>query len=294
MVCELDGARLHYEAAGEGTPVLMIHGFSLDLRSMASCMEPVFRGRSEGWMRIYVDLPGMGQSPAPAWPGSSDRVLQLLLSFIDAVIPGRGFLVAGDSYGGYLARGVVNRRQASVEGLLLVCPVIAARASDRDVPPLTVLVRDEALLGGMAESQRRDFAASTVVQTARTWERFSSSVLPGMAMGDKEFQDELHGKEYALSFDVDDLELPFVRPALFLLGRQDSVVGYRDAWKLLVHYPRASFAILDRAGHSLEIEQETLFRALAGEWLDRVVEHRGAGAGRHGEAAGASGAGPAT
>jgi hypothetical protein len=43
---------------------------------------------------------------------------------------------------------------------------------------------------------------------------------------------------------------------------------------LLEHYPRATFAVLDRAGHGLPHEQVGLAGALLGEWLDRVHEHR--------------------
>jgi pimeloyl-ACP methyl ester carboxylesterase len=42
-----------------------------------------------------------------------------------------------------------------------------------------------------------------------------------------------------------------------------------------MHYPRATFAVLDRAGHALPHEQEKLVIALMSEWLDRVQEHRG-------------------
>ncbi len=272
MECVLEDCRIHYEAAGAGTPVLMIHGFSLDHRSMEACMEPVFSRRSEGWMRLYPDLPGMGESPAPSWQGSSDKMLQVLLSFIDEVIPGRRFLLAGDSYGGYLARGILNRRPDLVEGLLLLCPVILAPAADRDLPPLTAIVRDEGLLSRLSEEERSGFTATTVVQTEDTWARFHRSILPAVAAGNREFLEGLHGESYSFRFDVDDLRRPFLAPCLFLLGRQDSVVGYRDAWKLLVHYPRATFAILDRAGHSLEMEQEALFQALVGDWLDRTAE----------------------
>ncbi|MEO5965272.1 MAG: hypothetical protein ABIR11_07385 [Candidatus Limnocylindrales bacterium] len=62
-------------------------------------------------------------------------------------------------------------------------------------------------------------------------------------------------------------------PALIVAGRQDSIVGYRDGWSILEHLPRATFAVLDRAGHALEREQSALFKALAGEWLDRVEEY---------------------
>jgi pimeloyl-ACP methyl ester carboxylesterase len=57
------------------------------------------------------------------------------------------------------------------------------------------------------------------------------------------------------------------------MGRQDHVCGYREAYQLLDNYPRASFAILDGAGHVLPFEQKTLFRALVSEWLDRVEEY---------------------
>ncbi len=36
------------------------------------------------------------------------------------------------------------------------------------------------------------------------------------------------------------------------------------------NYPRATFAVLDTAGHNLQIEQPQVFNALASEWLDRL------------------------
>jgi pimeloyl-ACP methyl ester carboxylesterase len=60
-----------------------------------------------------------------------------------------------------------------------------------------------------------------------------------------------------------------------IMGRQDSAVGYRDHWQLIENFPRASFVILDKAGHNLQIEQEKLFRELVKEWLSRVSEETG-------------------
>jgi pimeloyl-ACP methyl ester carboxylesterase len=64
----------------------------------------------------------------------------------------------------------------------------------------------------------------------------------------------------------------FKAPTLIIAGRQDSAVGYRDMWSILENYPRGTFAVLDRAGHDLQIEQEGLFNALVNEWLNRVEE----------------------
>ncbi|MNC56763.1 hypothetical protein D3C75_1063830 [compost metagenome] len=48
------------------------------------------------------------------------------------------------------------------------------------------------------------------------------------------------------------------------------MTGYKDVWKLLDLYPHATFAVLDRAGHNLHLEQEEQFKVLAKEWLMRV------------------------
>ena len=64
----------------------------------------------------------------------------------------------------------------------------------------------------------------------------------------------------------------FGKPTLVLTGRQDSHVGYKDGWRVLEKYPRATYAVLDRAGHALGVEQKELFQTLIQEWLDRVEE----------------------
>jgi pimeloyl-ACP methyl ester carboxylesterase len=74
------------------------------------------------------------------------------------------------------------------------------------------------------------------------------------------------------SFDVNQLPHPFDRPALILVGHQDAFVGYRDSLKLTANYSRGTFGILDRAGHGLEVEQETVFNCLVNELLDRMEE----------------------
>jgi pimeloyl-ACP methyl ester carboxylesterase len=83
---------------------------------------------------------------------------------------------------------------------------------------------------------------------------------------------ECQVRDITFHFDPDTLPSPFWAPALFLTGRQDSWCGYRGAFRILDNYPRATYAVLDRAAHALAMEQRTLFRNLVSEWLDRVEE----------------------
>ncbi len=274
MECQLEDISVHYEIHGEGHPLISLHGFSPDHRLMTGCMEPIFKQRS-GWQRIYPDLPGMGKTPGKAWITSSDQMLDIVLEFIDQVIPGQCFVLAGESYGGYLARGIIYRKPELVDGLLLICPLIVPDQAKRSAPPHVALVEDPALLSSLKPSEREEFESFAVVQSQRIWERTRDEVIAGLNVANEDFLSRLQAHGYPLSFDVDAASAPFEKPTLILTGRQDASVGYRDAWEILENYPRGTFAVLDRAGHNLQIEQETLFNALVNEWLDRVEENRG-------------------
>jgi pimeloyl-ACP methyl ester carboxylesterase len=273
MECQLKNINVHYKIYGEGHPLIALHGFSPDHRLMTGCMEPIFKYRS-GWQRIYLDLPGMGKTPGKGWITNSDQMLDVVLDFIDQVIPGQRFALAGESYGGYLARGIIYCRPALVDGLLLICPMIVAEHAKRSVPPHVALVQDPVLLSSLEPSEREEFESFAVIQGQRIWERTRAEVMVGIKVADEDFLTRLQAHGYSLSFDV-DAALPFEKPTLILVGRQDGVVGYRDAWEIVESYPHGTFAVLDRAGHNLQIEQETLFNALVNEWLDRVDENIG-------------------
>ncbi|MFX1320181.1 MAG: alpha/beta fold hydrolase [Promethearchaeota archaeon] len=269
MECELKRIKIYYEIYGEGHPILMIHGFMPDHRLMKGCMEPIFKDRPN-YKRIYFDLPGMGKTKSKQWIKNSDQIFELVLEFIDKIIPNQSFIIASESYGCYLARGLIYKRMKFIDGVLFLCPLIIPQPSKRSLPEPITLKEDRKLLSKLSSQDREEFKGTAVVQNQRIWERFKEEVLNGIRIADDEFLNEIFEKGYAFSFDVDKLILRFDKPTLFLLGRQDISVGYRDAWNTIEQYPRATFAILDEAGHILEIEKEILFNYLVNEWLDRV------------------------
>ena len=272
MQCTVRDIDIYYEIHGSGIPVLMIHGWSPDHRLMKGCMEPVFQSIDQPWQRIYFDLPGMGRTKGAPWITGSDQMLEVVLEFIDGIIPNQHFVVAGESYGGYLARGVIKERTALVDGLLLICPVAVQETRELNAPAFRVFVKDEALLASLSEEDRQYFAGINVIQDRRVWERFKEDILPGLKSADYTFLENSLSQHVSFTHNVDVIERPYQQPTLMVMGRQDSVVGYRDQWQLIENFPRASFAVLDRAGHNLQIEQEIVFAALVKEWLDRVSE----------------------
>lgn len=263
---------VYCEIVGEGKPIVMVHGMGVDHRTMKGCMEPVFRDRKDKWQRIYFDLPGMGGTKGVDWITNSDGMLRFVLAFIDDVIPNEPFLMVGESYGGYLVRAAIRERPKDVEGMLLICPLVVADDEQRDVPPCSVLMRDSALQESLEVEERRFLDLFLVHQSAKNWERFRDEMLVGFEGGDQAFQARIRGtkESYAFTFDVDEAPVPFEKPSLIVTGRQDCLVGYRDAWNLMDNYPRSGFVVLDMAGHGLQIEQAVLFNTLVNEWLNRV------------------------
>jgi pimeloyl-ACP methyl ester carboxylesterase len=197
-------------------------------------------------------------------------MLETVLAFIDKVIPGQRFVLAGLSYGGYLARGVLYHRAALIDAVLLCVPQMKADPAQVHLPPRTTLVEDPMLMARLEPSEAQIIADLVVVQSHTVVEAMRD-VLAEVQLADHTFLARLDPAG-PFSFDVDRLPTPFGGPTLILTARQDHICGYRDAWDLLDNYPRATFAVLDRAGHFVDIEQNVLCHALMREWLDRVEE----------------------
>jgi pimeloyl-ACP methyl ester carboxylesterase len=253
---------------GEGIPILFLHGFGNDHQSLLLSVGPLFE-RRPGYRRLHVDLPGFGESPPDPSIDSSDATVEFILELIDAVIGDEPFLLVGQSWGAYLARAIVAERRNQVLGVALDIPVVIATHADRDVAPAVILREDPGTLDGVGLVDAAEFRQIAVIVDGPAWDSFATTVLAAEAVADGPTLERL-GQRYAFTTDVDAIGEPFDRPSLIVVGRQDSVVGYRDALRLLDRFPRATFAILDAAGHLLEGERPALFAALVDDWIDRV------------------------
>lgn len=257
---------MYYAEHGSGTPVLALHGAGVDHREIAGALEPIF-GTVPGFRRLYPDLPGMGHTPAPESITSNDDVLDILLALIDSTIGADPFLVLGHSYGGYLARAIAHRRPGQVVGLALICPV---GAHTRNVPRHEVLASSADPDGELDPELGASYRSYFVVQTTETLSRFLEFVAPAALLADEPGLMRIFS-HWELR-DRPEAAEPYTRPVLVLAGRQDATAGYTGPGEVAGHYPRSTFAVLDRAGHALLHEQPALVQALVVEWLARVRE----------------------
>ncbi len=245
---------VNYVEHGAGRPVLVLHGGGVDHREVEACFEPAFDGVA-GFRRIYPDLPGMGLTTADGLRSAED-VLESLFDFVGEVTDGTPHLVIGHSAGAHYALAMAARRPAQVAGLALICPLLPGL---RDVPEHRVVF-------GSGEIGDEDFRNYFVVQSPEMLERYERHVLPAVALADEAALGRI-GQRWALETDDGPA---YAGPTLVVAGRLDSTVGYAAAVDLVDHYPHASLAVVDDAGHALPHEQPDLLRALVAEWLARV------------------------
>lgn len=258
--------KLCYKVIGEGKPVLIIHGWGLDYKIMSGCLEPVFSKKDDVFKRIYIDIPGMGKSKAGSDIKTSDDILRVIMGFVDYIIPGENFLVIGESYGGYLARGLVKNISSRIYGLILLCPLVFPGTRVGRVVPLKVMEKDEAFLATLTEQERSSFEYMNVILTKKVWDRYKVEIHDVIFNRDPYFIDNV--LEGSCLYDVDDLEEVFTKPCLIIVGKQDTEVGYLDQFDLLKKYTGATYVALNRAGHNLQIEQPEMFSQIVEIWLD--------------------------
>jgi pimeloyl-ACP methyl ester carboxylesterase len=190
----------------------------------------------------------------------NDDVVALLGTFIEQHVGGP-VLLLGHSYGAYLARGLAARRPDAVLGLALLCPLAEQTG---EVPDQSPVRQDTDAYDELDPALRPGFDEYFVVRTAATARRYRDHVVPGTTLVDE----AALGRIFA-GWPVDAAG-SFSGPTLIVAGRQDSVVGYTDATRLLDDYPHATLAVVEDAGHALMHERPELLGALLGDWFARA------------------------
>jgi pimeloyl-ACP methyl ester carboxylesterase len=264
MQATIDDLPVHYVEHGTGTALVALHGSYSAHQEVAGFLEPLFRNRPD-YRRIYLDLPGMGDTPAPARLRGSNDVLEVVLGFVDDVIGDQPFLLVGHSAGGYLARGVANRRPDQVAGLALICPLMADVDHPDEHRPVDVT---DDIGVALTPEQEAEFRGYFVIQTPATARRFLDAVVPVLGRFDAEGLERMSG-DWKLD-PSPEAGPPYEKPTVILTGRRDNFVGYRGQWQLMDHYPRATFATIEPAGHALPHEHPSIVEAILAAWLDEV------------------------
>ena len=276
MLLNLEKAHIYYEILGEGKPLLMLHGNWCDHMLMKGCMERIFRKPEnstldKSFKRIYIDLPGMGNTSLKEDISSTDELFSILKEAVDRLITEDTFYISSESYGSYLARALLKNDFERIGGIMMICPVVAAEFEKRDIPVSRIIRRDKELYRSLSDNDKNTCDTILTIQTEKVWKRYLEEVRSGVKKCNITLLKKIKREGYPFADDIDSLDKAFEKPSLILLGMQDHDVGFKDSLKLIDNYPRADFIILDGAGHMLQIEAEEEFTYHTERWLKKLI-----------------------
>ncbi|CAB3967888.1 3-oxoacyl-ACP reductase [Burkholderia cenocepacia] len=123
------GLRLHHYEAGEGRPVVFIHGSGPGASGFSNFKHNVPAFAAAGYRAIVVDLPGYGQSSKPS---DVAYTLDFFVGALHAQLTALGIGLAvllGNSLGGAIALKYALDHPDEVDGLIMMAP---GGVEDRD------------------------------------------------------------------------------------------------------------------------------------------------------------------
>jgi pimeloyl-ACP methyl ester carboxylesterase len=266
---------MQHELRGEGPTAVFVHGLTVDRRVMIESFDQLFA--DAGVRRLYVDLPGHGDSKGDAAQASADAFVDELATLVRATLApaakGAGELeaplVVGYSYGGYLAQALV-RELGGARGLLLVCPVVEPDFARRTQPPRRVAVHDPELPYSADPREREAFAEVAVQMTRPVLDRFQRAVHPANIAADVAVVQAMRAR-YAMSRPIGDALSRLDAPATVVCGRDDHWAGWQDAVPLVAQLKHPHFVVLPDCGHLLPFEQPLAFSQAVRDFLARAL-----------------------
>jgi len=262
MEALVNGIHLHHVQAGNGIPLLLIHGYPLD----HALWQPQVNGLADTNVArvIAPDLRGFGQSDAPEGAYTMETYADDLFALLDVLQVERA-VVCGLSMGGYIALAFWQKYANRVRGLILVdtragadAPVVRQGRLD-----MVELVRQrgskpaaEAMLPRvLAESTRQ--TRPDLVELARTMMlRQSPAGIIGAQLGMAERPDSAP-------------LLPTINvPTLCIFGAEDAITPVEPEGRgMAAAIPGAKLVVIPNAGHLSNLEQPEAFNTAVREFL---------------------------
>jgi 3-oxoadipate enol-lactonase len=265
----MNGLQISYTDAGQGTPLLFVHGFPLN-RQM---WQPQVDGLSGAARIIAPDLRGHGDSQTVPGPYSMDLFAGDLNALLDALGITQKIVLCGLSMGGYVAFAFYRKYAHRLAGLVLTATRAAADSPEaragRD--QTAALVREkgvEALVEGMVPRLLAPQTLQTrpdLVEQARTIIRRTS--LEG-ALGDLAALKERPDSTPTLA----QIDLP----VLLLPGTEDQIVPLYEAQSMHAAIRGARLAVMPNAGHLPNLENPLAFNQAVQDFLATIAASQSA------------------
>jgi pimeloyl-ACP methyl ester carboxylesterase len=256
MMATVGGKSVHFEQAGRGEDVLLLHGWGVDGKSLL----PIARHLASRWRVSVPDLPGFGESPPPEAPWGTADYAELVRGFLDDLGIERAHLVA-HSFGGRIALYLSAHWPERVGRLLLVD---SAGLRPRRTLRFHLRVGTFKLARGFLRLPLWGIPGSRLVDSLA--KRF----------GSRDYQSASGTMRGTLvrvvNEDLRHLLPSIVAPTLLVWGGDDTETPVRDAYVMEKLIPRSRLIVYPGAGHFSYLDRQPQFLRTLEAFLARGSE----------------------
>jgi pimeloyl-ACP methyl ester carboxylesterase len=238
---KIDGLNIHYYTAGEGEPLLVIHGGAGDARSWWSNIQNLSQK-----YRVYApDLPGYGTSQ----PMEGNYYIPEFSDFINKFtkfLKLDKFSVIGHSMGGGIALDYVLKFPSKVKKLILVSSLGLGRevalwlrliSLPAVIKVLGSLVGNTIKLIGWLLKQYNPL--ELVLPISPVFVRIGTSIA------------NIHQQSFVLEKYLSKIKIP----TMLIWGGRDPVVPVKTAYRAVKEFPNARLLVFKHSGHNVHREQ---------------------------------------
>lgn len=253
QVMTIAGVELELFEAGEGSPILFLHG-----ANGFAPEHPYVNALARRHRLIAPSHPGFGTSSLPDWIDTPDDIAYIHLELLDR-LGLHQVDVIGCSLGGWIACELATKSPERVRRMVLVGPVgVKTGPVDRlDIPDIFALPQDtlNALLFHDPARMRMDPSRLTDEQLA-------------ISVRNRETLALLTWEPYMHNPKLPHRLHRIAAPTLFVRGASDGLVSvpYIESYAQLV--PNARVATIAAAGHAPQLEQTDEFTRTALAFLE--------------------------
>ena len=246
---DIDGIKLHYEETGQGQPLILMHGWGCNTRTVAS----IAATAAQTHHVFNVDFPGFGQTPEPPAVWGVEEYTQLIEKFARALGIERPVLI-GHSFGGRV--GILYASRNAVDKLILVD---AAGVKPRRKPKYYFKVYTFKTAKWLANHLLPQATAQSLIEKWR-------------GGGSADYRQASPRMRAILSKVVnEDLchVMPAIKaPTLLVWGENDTATPLHDAKKMASLIPDAGLVQFPGCGHYSFLDNPVQFRAVLNSFLN--------------------------
>ena len=267
MDIEANGIRINYTIEGEGPPIVLLHGYTLD----RSFWDPQVRALRRRYRVIVPDLRGFGAARDQVTEPDG-TTMDLLADDLARLLDARGLdqvVLGGLSLGSYLAYAFLRRHPGRLGGLILFSTTAAADTDETRAARMELAKRVEGDgIGVLPEAMLpRLLGPTSLEQRPELVERVRALIVEQDPAG-------VVTAEHCLAARPDsfgDLGAVAV-PTLVISGAEDMVTGPDQGRAVASAIRDARFVLVEGAGHLVNLEQpeqvnEALLNFIAPIWI---------------------------